>query len=670
MFTNDAAMSSPARGPLTSPTLSQLQEEKFRFTPVKLTLEVPRVWDRKLSTPFLTRPRSRKVWKRFRSSFNSMKTLQQMIATTQNCVEHDFSTEINSSRTAACLRGIKRRCFTLGENSDEPSSLVGGKSRGRSFLETKWETDASGRRRKLPAIYGLVDKSEPMTMGHQRLELAQSELVDGEFSRDTSTSVAQMPVEQDESVTSNALALPVTYPRSLHGQSSWPSSEEVENTLNIKELGDIHSPQIQDAGGDTGDTATTTTLPHDGDAVLDAIMTEDRHELSSTEKHTDGQIATACATATVQKLTAEQESTLVRSALRSSLDGEDTALLNSFLSKAKAKREAKAAAQVAESPEKNSPQSEEVMEMTEMPTPPSRRALEDLDANSPSPQKTQLSPTKGLVKDLSDENDPPPTSPRRSARNSNAAPPRKTTAAAVRNTFSLRRAKGTEFVFLQRSEAQELALETRRNTRQNKGDSLPPKFMLQTLAQQSSVPLDDDKSARKPGRPKKQVSWNEEHLVQYEGGNLGGKKHRDDVDGRGDNPSSRDSEKRKAASRRLTRSQSSPETGGDNTQAASTTAPATATPRTRRVRRLGTPKTAMTSLDSSPSLSPSPERRKKLTPKSPKTAFLATSSKKTSGSSTSTSKAASVSSGSGKSARILKAHAGSTPMPRRVRSRA
>lgn len=64
-----------------------------------------------------------------------------MIAT--ECVDEDlYFTEINASRNVPSMRSVKRRCLSL-EASDETTS------RGRSFLETKWESNiTSGRRRK------------------------------------------------------------------------------------------------------------------------------------------------------------------------------------------------------------------------------------------------------------------------------------------------------------------------------------------------------------------------------------------------------------------------------------------------------------------------------------------------------------------------------------------
>jgi hypothetical protein len=530
--------------------------------------------------------------------------------------------------------------------------------------------------------HGRVDLSEPMAV-----ELGANDDTDCENARDTPTSIDGIlpePVGGNESLTDipdspTRLATSAAYPRTLHGLQGGMDG----CTTDIKGSDDIDQSQanLPDLTSREANNSIGAEM-HGDNAALDATRTDDlrsgpsEQQLSPTAslENTPQTDATApLATAPAQELTAEQESTLVRSALRSSLDGEDAALLNNFLSKAKAKREAKAAAaatMVAQDVEEKTDQEE--LEVIEIPTPQGRRVLEDLDANSPSPQKAHLSPSKVLSKDFDENEDQSPSSPRRSTRTRNVKPPpRMTTAStAARNTLTLRRAKGNEFVFLKRTEAQELALMTRRNTRQNKGDAMMPKFTLQALAQQtpdSNASSNDDESARDSSRQRaKRVSWNDERLVELEGES--GEGSSDDAASQGGK--SKGTDKRKAASGRATRSQGPSKTGVGTAPAASTTAAATATPRARRVRRLGTPKpTAAVDASASPSMSP-PATRKKLTPKSPRAASTGSNaSKKVSSISTRSDTQASLDSSSLKSSSLFKAHAGSTPMPRRVRSR-
>lgn len=435
-------------------------------------------------------------------------------------------------------------------------------------------------------------------------------------------------------------------------------------------------------------------------------------------------------TTAVHELTHEQEGKLVRSALRSSLDGEDAELLNDFLSRANAKRAAKAAltnTQATDAAE-NSPSPEE--SPGECSTPDSRRALEDVDANSPSPIKVRVPPSKGesipddeaqediVNKDMQDD-EPAPASPacRRSTRVK--APPGD--APAVRNTISLRRAKGTEFVFLQRTEAQELALATKRNTRKNRGDSVFPKYALQAMAERGSEnPIDKPAqleyhgvSNRRSATVRKHVSWKEDRLVEYEDdesltpdeSELGeAASTKDDVEHVSSTRSGSKRPERKTAVSSSTRSSHSqmlpkaadPE-GGPSTSTASSTSSTTTTttPRSRRVRRLGdsttgvsgTPvKTGSGRISKPPATSaPTPaavaaagpstptKGRRKLIPKSPGSSLLPAPSCKSeqsfvSGIPTRSAATAGRSEGT-KRKSVVQANAGCTPMPRRVRAR-
>ena len=77
----------------------------------------------------------------------------------------------------------------------------------------------------------------------------------------------------------------------------------------------------------------------------------------------------------------------------------------------------------------------------------------------------------------------------------------------------MRRADGTDPVVLQKSQAQELAVTTRANTRRNKGQSKPPLLALQDLASESA----DVASTAKEGAEKaKSVAW-AERLASYQG---------------------------------------------------------------------------------------------------------------------------------------------------------
>jgi hypothetical protein len=331
----------------------------------------------------------------------------------------------------------------------------------------------------------------------------------------------------------------------------------------------------------------------------------------------------------ITALMAAQESSLVRSALRmNSLDGEDAALLSEFLSRAQAKR----AANAAMVPKDAQRLVEETM-TPDSPTVPSRRALEELDKNSPSPQKAQVStPVKADKKaadapaDRPTENaDTQPVSPTLCRRSNRTKPhqsqqQRASSGPTLPNQIPVRRANGTEFVFLQRTEAQELALATRRNTRRNKGDAQLPKHALQVLSKEEqtgtraspSTPNREEtvtqslrRSPRKhPGS--KQVTWNEVKLAEY------ADEQDKDPEAVDDIPSP--SKKKASTAKNHSKKCSSEKQGAD------TSMPGTPS---RKVKRLALPApTSSTSVPKPmPAGTPIP-KRKKLVPKSPGTSLL------------------------------------------------
>jgi hypothetical protein len=475
----------------------------------------------------------------------------------------------------------------------------------------------------------------------------------------------------------------------LHGEPDCLTNKECGVDVNINARDTIAQDEVRDL---------QPTVAADGAAAtenaLDVGTAADEEELQPDVATVTSDGESKDTMAIPAGMSAAQESTLVRSALRSSLDGDDTALLNNFLSKAKAKREAKAAAEaeaaatiIASDPEEKvpeqPPQSQQVF--VEIPT-PERRVLEDLDANTSSPQK---SPSKPDEKNESvGDNDSASPVARRSTRVRSL---QRAVAPSLRTTLSLRRARGNEFVFLQRTEAQEMALATRRNTKQNKGDALMPKFKLQELARQTPESNSNTFSdgPRKSNKPKKYVTWNEEHLVEYEGDVLGSD---DELAGGSQDlkattaskPKPAEKKRGAASSSRSSLSQGSLKIGAGAkpaAAAAATTASPTAA-RGRRVRQLGPPKplesTVVTDSNDSASSPPSPSttagstpvaQRKKLTPKSPKTSLSRTASKVPAAAAavSNTELPSLLSGGRSVKTNLLKVNAGSTPMPRRVR---
>ncbi|MCJ1299768.1 hypothetical protein MMC08_002561 [Hypocenomyce scalaris] len=223
---------------------------------------------------------------------------------------------------------------------------------------------------------------------------------------------------------------------------------------------------------------------------------------------------------------------------------DDTTLLKDFLNRARAHKAAKAI------PNPSDPTQPLI---SPLPSPRSvsrrsprrspRKALLELDSNSPSPTKSRdvaLRPgtPPGKVNrlvgfeevDAGEEAMTEPMSCRRSART------RLPTPAANKNQIGapsfipvIRRGmEGVEQVVLKKSEAQELAMVTRANTRRNKGGAKFPALTLQTLAAETSPgPKGDGK--KRAGA--KNVNWDGQ-LLYFQGayataGGTGGSKEKD-----------------------------------------------------------------------------------------------------------------------------------------------
>ncbi|CEO60118.1 hypothetical protein PMG11_04758 [Penicillium brasilianum] len=692
----------------TDPALSQAQpcdpsqppsdENSFRFTPIKALRAIPRLWERKPATPFKAGLK-RKLWKRFQSSFSNMQTLESSTA-----LDHDaLQTAINTSKDSAYVRGVKRLCVGPGESAEIANVEV--PQPGRPFLETKWESEMSRKRRKLPdAPFDVYDESLNATS-----DRTTSRRSDGHYDLDADGDLAMGTASP---ILFKSLRTP---PKTAIFQDNMPTKDSNLTTSDTKSV-----EQIESGSSDQEQGAVSGSVVQRGNGDV-----------------------TATPTKLVRSLTQAQEGTLVRSALRSSLDGDDAMVLSDFLSKAMAKRAVKAAqvsSQESDSADKSS--SPETSPDSECATPPSRRALGDRDANSPSPVKAQIAPSKGkfipgdetredvVIKETQDEEVTAPASPacRRSTRVK--APP--ANAPPVRSTISLRRAKGNEFIFMQRTDSQELALATRRNTRNNRGNSMMPKYVLQAMAQEDSSATDSDiqsqpradhknlGSRKVTSKSRKTVTWNEARMAEYEGDtptpassdagadtDAGATLERDesrkhDVDGGSSRARSgaRRSEKNASSSSRSSRKQLSQkaELESGPTVPASTAEPVSTTSKPRRVRRLGdsvmasgTPvktgtgriskTTTLSASDGAPATattgpSTPTKPRRKLVPKSPSSSLLSVPASKASSSNggeqhfVSGIPTRSTTSSEGvKRKSMAEANAGCTPMPRRVRAR-
>ncbi|OJD15582.1 hypothetical protein AJ78_04172 [Emergomyces pasteurianus Ep9510] len=484
-----------------------------------MSKKAPRLWDRKPMTPFNSRSRSHKVWKRFLVSTSN--------DIGEDRIDHDtFLTEINnSSAHRGILRGVKRRC----------TAACVGVERGRSFLETKWEAEDMGARKR---------KCVPQT------ENCRWESVDGPYALSDADDIelnkcvekqrkaAQKVVDENE-LGLNWLAGQHDNTRLVSCQTLGIHLQDPEDPAQLDEQDiNMDNPTTQ---GQTGtlspetykfeDLATSVPVPQAENALI--------------------------AAAKVEEIAEEAVTPLAMPPSRPlfpTLEGDDADFITDFLSQAQAKRAAAKSAVPSKESENASWE-----DPGRSPTPRPRRVLKDLDKNSsPSSPRQQQSPSKLRQTPISpclkpapaigsDEEDIEHTGPgqivqaeteedlqqpragtpwRRSTRKSLSRTQRHTP--TVPNHIPVRRSNGTEFVFLQRSEEQQLSLTTKANTRRNKGDAQFPCFVLQAINAkeydpfvfsngETAAPVSPRKSPRKRIRIVKKVMWDDEHLVQFEG---------------------------------------------------------------------------------------------------------------------------------------------------------
>ena len=193
---------------------------------------------------------------------------------------------------------------------------------------------------------------------------------------------------------------------------------------------------------------------------------------------------------------------------------DDTSMLKDFLNRAQARKAAQKP--VLSAPEAGVPQ--------HSPRRSPRKKHGSQDGQGSSPQKprnvatrpnTPPSKPKPEVFDSDDgeEQTAEPASCRRSTRTRLPAPSKAVPGAP--SFIPVRRADGTDPVVLQKSQAQELAVTTRANTRRNKGQSKPPLLALQDLPTETT---DLASSGRQRVERAKSVAW-AERLASYRDAN-------------------------------------------------------------------------------------------------------------------------------------------------------
>ena len=188
---------------------------------------------------------------------------------------------------------------------------------------------------------------------------------------------------------------------------------------------------------------------------------------------------------------------------------DDTNLLKDFLNRAQAKKMIRGIELPASEAPAPSPRGSSRNALTELTSnPPSPHKPNDLASRPGTPPGKQRLDAYAMDDDV-DELTAEPTSCRRSTRTRLPAPTKAPPGAP--SFIPVRRADGTDPVVLQKSQAQELAIQTRANTRRNKGQSKPPRVALQHLTAETVETMSTRMHANENS---KCVGW-DERLVYY-----------------------------------------------------------------------------------------------------------------------------------------------------------
>ncbi|QSS49316.1 hypothetical protein I7I53_09633 [Histoplasma capsulatum var. duboisii H88] len=507
---------------LSSPT------DHFKFTPIAISKKAPRLWDRKPMTPFNSRSRSHKVWKRFQASTSN--------DVGGDGIGHDvFLIEINNSfALRGVLRGVKRRC----------TAACVGVERGRSFQETKWETEDMGTRQRK-----CVPRPEV-----PRWESIEDAYIDSDVDN----------IQRDENFDGHQCDEQKAVDRNDFGLGllarQWGSTSPVSDQTLVNDL--LDSGKTTEIAEQHIDGESTSMQESSGMLAPEDLEIGDR---GTPVSHPDA--ATAIRTSAKIDKAAEEATTPLSippsRLLFPTLEGDDADFITDFLSQAQAKRAAAKSVLPSKGLETAVWESQ-----GRSPTPRARKILEDIDKNSPTSLRQQVSPSKlrqistspspkssaanhelevlqeELCQNIGGEEEEYPQQPRvgspcrRSTRKTPSRTQRNTP--AIPNHIPFRRSNGTEFVFLQRSEEQQLSLVTKANTRRNKGDAKFPCFVLQAINSkeyepicinngETVAPISPRKSPRKRIRIVKKVMWDDEHLVQYDGETYNNDEQNEDI---------------------------------------------------------------------------------------------------------------------------------------------
>ncbi|KAI1996891.1 hypothetical protein LOZ51_003053 [Ophidiomyces ophidiicola] len=457
--------------------------DSYRFTPRPMIQKPARLWDRKPATPVEPRSKSHKIWKRFNTTAKAMHSTEPQAAIDVDMVDADqevFFEEISLAKFCESLRGVKRQCVKAGIKSNEDGWEI-------AIVETKFDSEIFIGKRKLIVK---EECGESYNTADEDIELD----IDGDC--ETADSIEESIEEYEETPTK-----PVDNKRSISP---------------LSESSDILSTPPKEMI-DTALLAPVTAFAKGENITGFKIYEDEGNSPSALAEASDQETETVHPKVEVHIKSPPNVPPIFK---RSFPDEDDDAeLLFNFVSEAKAKRSTNGTSR-----EKGASKKRVSANFSKSPRKGGRRGSKDLlssienvaegeKAVPPDPEVSisskpnEQDDKENQPKVNTTEEEPSTPSPRRRGRPKKVVP-------RVPDDLPLKRSDGTEFVFKQRTEAQQLALATKRNTKKNKGDSKLPNIVLKTI----NTMIFEETSSLSPescGKTRKTVTWDEQNLVAF-----------------------------------------------------------------------------------------------------------------------------------------------------------
>jgi hypothetical protein len=465
--TSPCSSSSPSSPSANTRSKSRVSGDHYAFAPPISKRALPRAWERKPATPFAPRTDTHKIWKRCEKLLGMW----------------GYKREGAPSENG---RSVKRLRVDDGVN------------KGAGFLGTRYEDLGEGGRRKAwcaveldegiclvadeemsaEDVFAALDKA---TFSSLMLDTARDDIAAGD-SRAAGAEAAEEETSSFQTAHDDLAFVRPFRPRSAQIMSDSKRIDamidKLASPISFKRIGRKRNSRV--------------TEDKIADVEQRGRIQKDQRPQNATDTPDDLETQT---TNDSCKTPASPSKDL------SMTETDDREYLHAFITRAKARKAARAMVG------SESSSTETSRPVASSPRTRSRTALAMLDRKSSPPSVTGevglLGPTveqnSVMLPGLGE------TSPLRKSSRTRLQRPQRNQP-AVPCTIHFRRSNGTEFIFLQKTDAQQIALATRSNTRRNRGEGLGPKMKLEALSVQA--PPSPTKIERKR-KNSKQVSWDE-----------------------------------------------------------------------------------------------------------------------------------------------------------------